>query len=230
MILLVQIPDYGPSVKSQDTYILLQTIGQLLSEPLEPYVPLPLEARHVYFESHARSLAEQAEFYGVSKTGLIRSYRTLVEAGLLREPEVRPAGFGPWVNLPAAGEWLGYGVRYAEPAHRSGFGFGLPTGFNCRLIRSEMLPPDPPLCIAGASTVVSAPEREGILINPIDKHVITGPDLTPGAYVLMSVLDAIRIGKPRELAHARSELKKLLDNAQVIQNRLHNEFKEYRAT
>ncbi|WP_323846478.1 hypothetical protein [Microbulbifer magnicolonia] len=215
-------------MKSQDSYILLQTIGQLLSEPLEPYAPLPPEGRSEYFESRARSLAEQAELYGVSKTGLIRSYRTLVEAGLIREPELRPAGFGPWVNLTAAGEWLGYGIRYAEPTRKIGFGFGLPTGFNCKLIRSEMMPPNPPLCIAGASTVIRESDQEGILINPVDKHVISGPSLSPGAYVLLAVVDAIRIGKPRELMHARNELKKLLNNAQIIQDRLHHEFKEYR--
>lgn len=217
-------------MKSQDSYVLVQTVGQLLSEPLEPYVPLSPGDRDAYFESRARSLAEQAALYDVSKTGLIRSYRTLVGAGLIREPELRPAGFGPWVNLTAAGEWLAYGIRYAEPARKTGFGFGLPTGFNCHLIRSEMMPPDPPLCIAGASTVDSTSEKEGILINPIDKHVLSGPSLLPGTYMLMSVVDAIRIGKPRELMHARNELKKLLNNAQIIQDRLHHEFKEYRTT
>lgn len=220
-------------MKSQDSYILLQTIGQLLSEPLEPdNVFLSQEDRDAYraayFESRARSLAAQAELYGVSKTGLIRSYRTLSEAGLIYKPEVRPAGFGPWVNIPAAEEWLGYGVRYAEPARKIGFGFGLPTAFNCHLIRSEMVPPDPPLCIAGASSVVKVPEREGILINPIDKHVTGGPSLLPGTYALMAMVDAIRIGKPRELIHARRELRKMLINAQRFQDWLHHAFKEYR--
>lgn len=217
-------------MKSQDSYILLQTIGQLLSAPLELDPSPPQEGWDPYFASRTRSLAEQADLYGVSKTGLIRSYRTLVEAGLIREPKVRPAGFGPWVNIPAAGEWLSYGIRYAEPARKIGFGFGLPTAFNCHLIRSEMMPPDPPLCIAGASTVAKTPEQEGILINPIDKHVTSGPSLLPGTYALLAMVDAIRIGKPRELMHARHELKKMLINAQKIQDRLHHAFKEYRTT
>ncbi|GAB2507944.1 hypothetical protein GCM10008940_07380 [Microbulbifer agarilyticus] len=185
---------------------------------------------HAYFEGRAQPLSAQAELFGVSKTGLIRSYSNLSEAGLIRQPEVRPAGLGPWVNLQAAGEWLAYGIRYAEPAHKTGFGFGLPTAFNCPLVKTDMVAPEPPMCTAGASAQINVGEQEGILISPVDKHVTKAPRLSPGTYVLLATIDAIRIGKPRELMHARKFLTTLLSNAQTIQDRLHSEYQKYRAT
>lgn len=107
--------------------------------------------------------------------------------------------------MSALQEWLSYGVRYAYPVKRSGFGRGMPTAWNCPFIQSEMVAPIP-------ATVWAIPggEVEGVIIEPIHPKMPIAAKADTGLYQVMALVDAIRMGKPRELAIARKELKALL--------------------
>lgn len=100
-------------------------------------------------------------------------------------------------------EWLCYGVRYAYPQESVGYGRGMPTSWNCPVLESEMTPPSPPFVWP-----VSSGESEGALIKPIHDSVPLAARRDDDMYRAMSLLEAIRGGKPRELAIARDLLSK----------------------
>ena len=102
-------------------------------------------------------------------------------------------------------EWLCYGVRYAYPQESVGYGRGIATSWNCPLLHSEMMPPVPPFV-----WLVSGGESEGALIKPIHVSVPLAASRDDDLYRAMSLLEAIRGGKPRELAIARDLLTKLI--------------------
>jgi hypothetical protein len=101
--------------------------------------------------------------------------------------------------------WLCYGVRYAYPQESVGYGRGVATSWNCPVLESEMTPPIPPLVWP-----VPGGEIEGALIRPIHDSVPFAARRDESLYRAMSLLEAIRGGKPRELAIARELLTKLI--------------------
>lgn len=102
-------------------------------------------------------------------------------------------------------EWLCYGVRYAYPPDSVGYGRGMPTSWNCPLLNSEMNPPIPPFVWP-----ISGGDSEGVLIRPIHESVPLAASRDEDLYRAMSLLEAIRGGKPRELVIARDLLAKLI--------------------
>ncbi|MDH5179239.1 MAG: hypothetical protein OEZ39_18285 [Gammaproteobacteria bacterium] len=102
-------------------------------------------------------------------------------------------------------EWLCYGVRYAYPQESVGYGRGLATAWNCPLLNSEMIPPDPALVwpVPGGQT-------EGALVKPIHDSIPHIAAQDSKLYPVLALLEAIRGGKPRELAIARKLLNELV--------------------
>ncbi|GAB1268957.1 hypothetical protein NBRC116493_22100 [Aurantivibrio infirmus] len=147
------------------------------------------------------SIRELAAWLGVSQGEISKGAKRLIGAGLLVD---RGGQWHPQVN--ALLEWLSYGVRYAYPIKQSGFGRGVPTAWNCPHIHSELVAPVP-------AYVWSRPggEVEGVIIEPIHPKVPQSAIDDLGTYQVMALVDAIRMGKPRELAIARKELKALLE-------------------
>lgn len=95
-------------------------------------------------------------------------------------------------------EWLCYGVRYAYPQESVGYGRGMPTSWNCPVLESEIVPPSPALVWS-----VAGGDIEGALIKPIHDSVPFAASRDRLLYRALSLLEAIRGGKPRELAIAR---------------------------
>ena len=105
-------------------------------------------------------------------------------------------------------EWLSYGIRYAYPQETIGYGRGMATSWNCPLLVSEIVPPSPPLVwpVAGG-------DIEGVLIKPIHDSVPLAASRDEKLFQALSLLEAIRGGKPRELAIAKKLLSKLIKNS-----------------
>ena len=76
---------------------------------------------------------------------------------------------------------------------------------NCPILISEVVPPSPPLVWP-----VSGGDVDGVLIKPILESVPNAASLDEQLYRALSLLEAIRGGKPRELAIARKLLKELI--------------------
>lgn len=141
-----------------------------------------------------------SEAIGISASEVSKGTKRLVSSHLV----VERSG-SVFAESGALLEWLCYGVRYAYPQESIGYGRGMATSWNCPVLESEVTPPIPPLVWS-----VSGGDVEGALIKPIHNSVPQAASRDELLYRAMSLLEAIRGGKPRELAIARKLLTMLI--------------------
>lgn len=110
-----------------------------------------------------------------------------------------------YVEKGALLEWVSFGVRYAYPQENVGYGRGIATAWNCPLIQSDIVPPQPPLVWPA-----SGGDSEGVLIQAIHPSVPFAISRDKNLYQAFALLEVIRGGKPRELAIARDLLRELI--------------------
>lgn len=168
-------------LKPQDTLIVLK------------HWSLRLSQQHL-------AVRDLAESIGISASEVSKGGKRLLAARLLVE---RDGVFFSEQN--ALLEWLSYGVRYAYPAQQVGYGRGMPSAWNCPLVKSDISPPSP-------AFVWSVPggEVEGVLLEPFYTSVPFASTHDKALYHVLALVDAVRVGKPRELAVARELLKNLI--------------------
>lgn len=142
------------------------------------------------------SVREIAESIGISASEVSKGSKRLSAAHLVvnRDGQV-------FAEYGALLEWLAYGVRYAYPQQSVGYGRGMPTSWNCPVLKSEMVPPTP----AWVWPVVGG-DQDGALIKPLHDSVPFASSNDERLYRVLSLLEAIRGGKPRELVIARELL------------------------
>lgn len=142
------------------------------------------------------SVREIAESTGISASEVSKGCKRLTAAHLVvsRDGQV-------FAEIGALFEWLAFGVRYAYPQESVGYGRGIPTSWNCPVLKSEMALPTPAWVwpVAGG-------DSDGTLIKPIHDSVPFASSQDEGLYRVLSLLEAIRGGKPRELVIARKLL------------------------
>lgn len=125
------------------------------------------------------------------------SVRRLQRAGLLR-PESRS------VNRHALLEFLEHGLRYVFPATPDAMARGVPTAYSGPLLASEIVAED--------AVVWADPDgrARGHAIPPLVEKAATLPTKCPAVYDLLTLVDAIRIGRVRERSRAMALLKEHL--------------------
>ncbi|MES9970158.1 MAG: hypothetical protein ABW092_08995 [Candidatus Thiodiazotropha sp.] len=148
-------------------------------------------------ESSVRSIAEAI---GISAGEVSKGTKRLLASHLV----VERSG-SVFVESGGMLEWLCYGVRYAYPLVSVGYGRGMSTSWNCPSLVSEVVPPTPPLVWP-----VPRGDSEGAQIKPFHDSIPLAASRDDRLYVALSLLEAIRGGKPRELAIARDHLNKLI--------------------
>ena len=168
-------------LKSQDSLLALK------------YWALRQEAQ----ESSVRGIAESI---GISASEVSKGTRRLVASRLVVERHG-----SVFAESGALLEWLSYGIRYAYPIESTGYGRGMATSWNCPLLHSEVVPPSPPLVWP-----VPGGEIEGALIRPFHDSIPFASRNDKHLYRAFSLLEAVRGGKPRELAIARRLLSELI--------------------
>lgn len=152
-------------------------------------------------QSLRQSVRELAESIGISAGEVSKGVKRLVSAHLLVERDGMV-----FAEKSALLEWLAYGIRYAYPQQSAGYGRGMATSWNCPLLKSEMVAPDPALVWSARAGNV-----EGIQIRPFHESVPFAAGNDPQLYQILSLLEAVRGGKPRELVIARKLLGKMLE-------------------
>lgn len=110
------------------------------------------------------------------------------------------------LNVGGMLEFLCYGVKYYSAVERTGFGRGVPTGWSCPEIDGIMIPPTTPYVWAHPSGQITG---EGIA--PLHASAIKASEGDPYCYSWLALVDAIRLGKPREVSAAKDELKKRME-------------------
>lgn len=150
--------------------------------------------------NRAYSVRSIADSIAISASEVSKGNRRLIASHLVVE-----RNGGVFAETGALLEWLCYGVRYAYPQESVGYGRGMATSWNCPLLVSDIVPPSPPLVWP-----VTGGEVDGALIKPFHAAIPFAASRDEYLYRALSVLEAIRGGKPRELAVARDLLKHLI--------------------
>ena len=155
-------------------------------------------------KSPANSVGDLADCLFKAKGDVSRAIRRLVRLGLVAE---RPPGAHDItaanrkyysVQRNALADLLCFAIRYIFAPERTGYGRGVPTGWNCPLIKSAMNPPEIPLVWA-----LPGGEVSGELIEPLYAKCPQAALADPGLYELLSLIEVIRTGKPREVKYAK---------------------------
>ena len=147
----------------------------------------------------AGTLVQLAEELTAVPSQVHASLVRLARAGLLR-PNARAT------NARALGEFVIHGVRYAFPAQRGELTVGVPTAYSAPPLSSDFDATD--------VLVWAAPRHagavQGFSVVPLYPGAITLAERSPATYLLVAMVDALRIGDPRVRLVARQRLERAL--------------------
>ncbi|PPC75476.1 hypothetical protein C4K68_20400 [Pokkaliibacter plantistimulans] len=157
---------------------------------------------HKYNESRYTARGLETET-GVSKSQVSLSLNRCIDTGLMRLDRKSQL---PRVNTKALYEFIVYGIRYVFPAKPAGITRGIATAFaapalNTKLMSAGELVPVWPYPLG---------KTQGQAITPLHPSVPHAVQQDPLLYSLLALVDAIRIGQPREANLAAETLQKQL--------------------
>lgn len=171
-------------------------VSSFMLQPRDVFVAIKLHLTPDPTISYERLGSE----IGLSASTMHRSVKRLMEAGLLtRRREVMRLDLR---DLLLHGVRYVYYVKPGEPTR------GMPTAFAAS-------PLDQNVSAGGEIPVWPDPEgaARGYALEPLDERVPEAARRDPRLYELLALVDAIRIGRPREFALAAKELSLRLSSA-----------------
>lgn len=155
-------------------------------------------------ELHIYTARALEELTGISKSQVSLSMRRCVDVGLIRFDRKLDV---PRVNRKALFEFVVYGLKYVFPAKPAEITRGIATAFAAPVL-NEVL-------ISGGELVPVWPDArghtKGQAVEPIYKSVVFAVRKDPALYAMLALVDAIRIGMPREVNLAKELLKQHLE-------------------
>lgn len=200
-------------MKSQDIYLILKLISleqldssrgfarqelmQLLWEEEDP------EELEPDLDSDYYSLRALSSFTGISKSEISNILKRAEFSGLcLRDYQSNR----PKVNKKALLEFLVYGIRYVFPVRPAEMVRGIPTAFFAPMLKSKLLS-------AGEDVWVwpdGYGKTKGLAIKPLHASVPKGAKIDVHLYELLALVDAVRLGRAREVSIATELLRERL--------------------
>jgi hypothetical protein len=141
---------------------------------------------------------------GISKSQVNLSLKRCQDVGLLRHD--RKTGL-PRVNAKALTEFIVFGLKYVFPARPAEIVRGVATAFAAPVLEQKLMS-------AGELIPVWPDARgntKGQSIEPLFKSVPIAVRKDPELYALLALVDAIRIGQPREVNLAIGLLKQHME-------------------
>ncbi|PWQ95657.1 hypothetical protein [Leucothrix pacifica] len=179
-------------MKSQDIGLLLKLVS------LEEQETQSSNDREISYT--ARALEQET---GISKSQVNLSINRCYDIGLLKKD--RRSGV-PRVNVRALEEFICYGLKYVFPAKAGVLTRGIPTAFAAPILSDKLMSAgDLPLVWPDAKG-----STKGLSIEPLFKSATTAIQNDPKLYALLALVDAIRVGHPREANLAKQLLKEQL--------------------
>ncbi len=137
---------------------------------------------------------------GISKSQVSLSLKRCCDVGLLRND--RKTGL-PRVNTRALTDFIVFGLKYVFPAKPAEIVRGVATAFAAPVLEQKLMS-------AGELIPVWPDARgstKGQSVKPLFKSVAFAVRKDPELYALLALVDAIRIGQPREARLAAGLLK-----------------------
>jgi len=194
-------------MKSQDVLLLLKIISlhsDLMGKKLDAHIiesddewadwdekgltPTYTEQDHI--ESHF-SVRNLAEYTGISKSQISLSLNRMYDVGLAKTDRKLQI---PKVNTKALLEFITYGIRYVFPAREGEVTRGIATSIAApvlkgKLMSSGQIPPIWPN---------SKGHTKGTSIEPLHPNIFQAVQQDGRLYAMLALIDAVRIGNPRE--------------------------------
>jgi hypothetical protein len=166
------------------------------AEELDPDVGIISLSRYT-----ARSLEMQT---GISKTQINRSLKHCMDIGLARNDRKLNV---PRANTKALMEFIVYGLKYVFPTRPGELTRGIATSFAAPVLANQLLS-------AGEHLLVWSYARGdtmGMKVEPLFKTAPGAARRDPEMYALLALVDAIRLGQPRESNLAAKNLQERLE-------------------
>lgn len=178
-------------MKSQDIVLLLKLISLHKHER---------ENDSLSFATHytVRALADQT---GISKSEVSNSLNRCIKVGLLK-PD-RKANI-PRTNSKNLTEFIIYGLKYVFPAEIKEVSRGIPTSFAAPVLKGKIMSAGELIYVWPAAEG----NKKGQAVLPLCRSVAFAITKDELLYEYLALVDAIRLGNPREVEIAAAELQK----------------------
>lgn len=141
---------------------------------------------------------------GISKSQVSLSINRCLDVGLLKYDRKTNV---PRANKKALFEFIIYGLKYVFPAKAAEVTRGIATAFAAPVLNKTL--------IGGGEMVPVWPDArgntKGQAVEPLFKSVVYAIRQDPQLYALLALVDAIRIGMPREASLAKELLRTHLE-------------------
>lgn len=175
-------------MKSQDIYILIKLVCLYQGRV----------TRASFDDDYNYSARGLSAALGVSKTEVNASIRRSIDVGMAIKD--RNSGL-PKTNKKALVDFVNHGLKYVFPAKPAEIVRGIPTAFAAPILESKLL--------SMGEYVYVWPHAEGQIkgqsIQPLFKSVPKAVAHDDRLYAYLALVDAIRLGNPRE-ANIASEM------------------------
>lgn len=151
------------------------------------------------------SVRSLSELTGISKSEISNALNRCYQSGLAK---ISRDDTVPTVNTRALREFIIYGIRYVFPAKMQEMTRGIATGLTAPVFGGE-------LRSAGQQVPVWPDPRgntSGLAVEPLFKTVTMAVRKDPELYVLLALVDSIRLGLPRERKLAIKKLEDVLQD------------------
>ena len=183
-------------MKSQDILILLKLVS------LQQQAKQRDSERLLSEQCSARGLEASL---GVSKTEVNASINRSIEAGLA----VKDRQYNyPKANIKGLLEFILHGIKYVFPIKPAELVRGVPTSFYASVLKGELS--------SGGEFKHVWPDAQGKVmgqaVKPLFKSVPMAAQQDQQLYACMALVDAIRLGNPREAKLARQLLQEKLNS------------------
>jgi hypothetical protein len=219
-------------MKSQDLVVLLKLVSleraeQLASRSRDASAALPFDWEGWEVTAEPQLVADvtpgearlPAERYavrglsaslGIGKSEVAAALRRSMEVGLA----YMESGLGnkdrrtetPRANGRELLDLLAHCVRYVFPARPGALARGIPTTFAAPVLAGDVLSAGEAICVWPHARG----SRMGQTITPLFRSVPEAVQRDPDLYAMLALVDAIRIGNPRERSIARERLSQML--------------------
>jgi len=179
-----------------------------LNEMYVDTLPDDLYEDHDYLKAAWRtapitnSVADLNFVFAMGVSGISRSLNRLKALNLITELRGEGRRKEYVMNCGAMADLLCHSVRHIFQPEPQGNFRGIPCGWHCPFIESEMNPPERPLVWKMSLGPVS-----GEAVEPLFPNIGKAVTIDPGLYKALSLVELIRLGKPRDVNHARRVLK-----------------------
>lgn len=211
----------GGCMKSQDILLLLKLVSLRRLETREAQsstIDLDSDAWHgweINLDSEKTIVPERLQIEeryslrnlesmtGVSKTEISASFKRSKKAGLLISDRVSSL---PRVNQKGLLEFIVYGLKYVFPVSPGPVVRGIPTSFAAPVMMGKIM--------SGGDLIYvwqdARGSSKGQMVEPLYKTVPKAVKQDAYLYELLALIDALRLGSPREISIAKDMLERLM--------------------